>query len=141
MSNQTAETLVLELRELLDGTRNNPFPYEDCRRLLNQFPETQFQDLIPDLAMFDAEITGYCSWELKLLRWPEKQIREVFGKLGPDFFEHYPEYVDLHRFITRENTPSLFEFLALQEQMRGKLLNFLRAYCLKIDKFETERKT
>ena len=118
-----AETLVLELRELLDGTRNNLFPYEDCRRLLNQFPEAKFQDLIPDLATFDAEIAGYCSWELKLLRWPEKRICEVLGQLGSGFFEYYPEYVDLQRFITRENTPNLYEFLALQEQMRGKLLH------------------
>ncbi len=120
----TTQELVNELRRLYEEEDRGPFPYDDCRYLLQNNDE-RFEDLIPDLDTYFWGIARCCSSPWKLLKLSKEQLREIQGSLTTTFFEEYPQYRLLERQIDEVNTPDLHENLALYEKMRVMLLELL----------------
>lgn len=77
-------------------------------------------------------IAGYCSWGVKMLRWPQRKLTEAQSRMALSFFEIHPEYCTLRRFITGSDAPDLHEYLGAYEGMRKKLIEVF-TYSLKGD--------
>lgn len=70
--------------------------------------------------------SGCCSWGNKALDWPAEKRQRIANYLGKGFFERYPEYLAVRRWITDTNTPDLFRDFVLHEEMRVNVLALIR---------------
>lgn len=115
----------LEILQLLyKADLLNPFPYDDCRKLLAD-KKKEFEDFIPSLDMYFSDISGLCSWGKRSLKWTDDQLEEFTPQLQKSFFQKYPEFAPLEPSITDKNTPKLFNQLLIYDLMRLTLLDIL----------------
>jgi len=107
--------------------RNGPFPYDDCRWLLQH--KGANDDLIPDLDMYFSTITGFGTSVSRLQqRRPEmlrKQLHDCRSYLGLGFFERHAQHRHLEPDISDINTPKLSKQIAAANQIRIALLPIL----------------
>ncbi len=116
---QETATAILKLYEE-EGL--SPFPYEDCRVLLDGLGD-EYEDFIPDLDVWCSTIAGFSGWGKRIVRWPEQKMLESRGLISVGFFEQHPQYTPLGRHITPEITPDLHRELRLYERLRVSLLD------------------
>ncbi|MGH9753622.1 MAG: YxiJ family protein [Blastocatellia bacterium] len=132
MTPQTVKESADELRRIFKEELGEPFPYEDCRRVME---EAGMKDaaLIPDLDLYHSDLAGYASWGKKILDWPRERILEAQAKLAKSFFDLHPKYLPLAPLITEIKTPYLASQMALYEKLRIEMLDLLSG--LLSDKF------
>ena len=123
MQNEIQEKLEI-LQSLYKTDLLNPFPYDDCRKLLADNSD-EFEDLIPCLDLYFSDIAGYCSWGKRSLFWADEKIEEIRHQLQNSFFRQFPKFNLLKPAINEENTPKLFSQLLIHELMRLTLLDIL----------------
>lgn len=112
------------LQSLYKADLLNPFPYDDCRKLLAN-KNGDFEDLIPCLDLYFSRIAGYCSWGKRSLNWTSEKIEETRHGLRQSFFQKFPKYAALKSSINEKNTPELFNQLLVYDLMRLTLLDVL----------------
>ncbi len=117
-----AEDIAAEIERIYVEEARSPFPYDGCRWLLSDFGD-EFEDFIPDLNMWSSDIAGCCSWGKRIVRWSEERVLQARGAMSLSFFDQHPEYAMLERLIAEVDTPDLYEYLRLYEQMRKKLVD------------------
>ena len=123
MNEEINEKLEI-LKSLYKTDLLNPFPYDDCRKLLAETTK-DFEDLIPCLDLYFSDIAGYCSWGKRSLSWKVEKIEEVRHQLQDSFFRQFPKFNALKPAINEENTPKLYSQLLIHELMRLTLLDIL----------------
>ncbi len=123
MRDEIQEKLEI-LQSLYKTDLLNPFPYNDCRKLLAEMTD-EFEDLIPCLDLYFSDIAGYCSWGKKSLFWSNDKIIETKCQLRESFFQHFPKFNALKSFINEENTPKLYSQLLIHDLMRLTLSDIL----------------
>ena len=112
------------LQSLYKADLLNPFPYDDCRKLLAD-KNGEFEDLIPCLDLYFSDIAGYCSWGKRSLDWTGEKNEEVKRQLQKSFFQKFPQYISLKPHINESNTPKLFNQFLIYDLMRLTLLDIL----------------
>jgi hypothetical protein len=113
---------LLQLEKFYENECETPFPYTDIGKLL-QDRNGGFEGLIPDIAMYFADLVGYCSWGNKMMKWSAKKIDEATVALQKPFFERFPQYKVLLPAITKKAVPDLYSDLENHEAVRKALLN------------------
>src|SRR3954464_6422649 len=116
-----AQEMATAILNLYEEEGLSPFPYEDCRVLLDGLAG-HYEGFIPDLDVWCSSIAGYSSWGKRIVRWPEQKLLDARGLMSTGFFEEHPEYATLERHITSGNTPDLYNELRLYEGLRVRLL-------------------
>jgi hypothetical protein len=116
-----AQGMAAAILSLYQEEGLSPFPYEDCRVLLDGLGD-EYEGFIPDLDMWCSSIAGYSSWGKRIVRWSEQQLIEARGLMSTGFFDEHPEYATLERHIRPESAPDLHDELRLYEGLRIKLL-------------------
>ena len=116
--------LAEEIKRTYEEEDRGPFPSADCRELMRDFP---FDDhwFATYLDTYCSDIAGHCSWGKGILKWPAEKLRKSHGLLSFSFFDLYPQYANLQRLITDDETPDLFEELKLYDKLRRQLLVLL----------------
>ncbi len=116
----------------LDEADCYAFPYDDIRHIYKTVTSRKIvtrraiaKGFIPDLDTFASAASGYSSWGEKSLIWPTEKRQRIADYLGKSFFERYPEYLPVQRWITDTNTPELFRDFVLHEEMRVNVLALL----------------
>jgi hypothetical protein len=66
---QSLEESAANLRRVFTEELRTPFPYEDCRRVMEE-AGMKGASLIPDLDLYLSDLAGYASWGKKILDWP-----------------------------------------------------------------------
>ncbi|MGH9769185.1 MAG: hypothetical protein ACREAB_17295 [Blastocatellia bacterium] len=124
MTPQTMKESAAELRRIFTEELGKPFPYEDCRRVMD---EAGMKDsaLIPDLDLYLSNLAGYASWGKKILDWPREKMLEARARLTKTFFELHQQYLSLAPLITETKTPDLAFQMALYEKLRIEMLDLL----------------
>lgn len=123
MRDEIQEKLEI-LQSLYKTDLLNPFPYDDCRKLLADNSD-EFEDLIPSLDLYFSDIAGYCSWGKRSLFWKDEKIKEIRHQLQDSFFQQFPQFYALKPAINEENTPKLYSQLLIHDLMRLTLLDIL----------------
>ncbi len=115
---------AIELRRIFKEELGKPFPYEDCRQVME---EAGMKDtaLIPDLDIYLSDLAGYASWGKKILDWPREKMLEAQAKLARTFFDLHPQYAPLAPLITETKTPDLASRIAVYEKLRIEMLDLL----------------
>lgn len=113
---------LLQLERFYESELLTPFPYPDIRKLC-QGSIGGFEGLIPDMAMYFANLVGYCSWGNKMMKWSAKKIDEATVVLQKPFFEEFPQYKVLLPAITKKGVPDLYRDLENHEAVRKALLS------------------
>jgi len=108
---------------VINDLDKGPFPYDDCRKLVDGNP--QYRELIPDLDVYFSEIAGYASAGQRLLRWSRERAEQVRCRLMASFFARFPRYESLKSRITMESTPGLFIALERSDDKRALLAELL----------------
>ena len=116
--------IASELVQLYDQDCRNPFPYQDCRTLL-EGTDDRMAGFIPDLALHFAEIAGFALGAKRLDRWDKEKVTNAQRALVRSFFEKHPEYQELEARITPADTPDLYADMALHEKMRIEVLHLI----------------
>ncbi|MES2463229.1 MAG: hypothetical protein V4671_21825 [Armatimonadota bacterium] len=124
----------------LSNERPGPFPYDDCFRIIDiarleianstcrgfeVINDREIGDFVPDLAWYDAKISGIASWGKWAVPWDDKRIKMAEDITKRSFFEDHPEYQILRNKITSEDTPVLYEYIVFQEAVRTGVLQIL----------------
>ena len=123
MEDEIKEKLEI-LQSLYKTDLLNPFPYDDCRKLLEENSD-EFEDLISCLDSYFSDIAGFCSWGKRVLFWTSENIEETKFQLQNSFFRQFPKFNLLKSSINEENTPKLFSQLLIHDLMRLTLLDIL----------------
>lgn len=123
MKNGIVEKLEI-LQKLYKSDFFQPFPYEDCRKILKQ-NRKEFEDLIPSLDVYFSDVAGFCSSGKRIERWTEEQIAAVESKLGDSFFERFPTFTELKSEINEKQTPRLHSQLLIFDLMRLTFVDIL----------------
>lgn len=124
MTPQNMKESADKLRRIFKEELGKPFPYEDCRRVLEE-AGMKGAALIPDLDLYLSDLAGYASWGKKILNWPREKMLEAQAKLAKTFFELHPQYFPLAPLITEMKTPDLASQMALYEKLRIEMLDLL----------------
>lgn len=112
------------LQSLYRADLLNPFPYDDCSKLLANTSK-EFEGLIPSLDTYFADIAGLCSWGKRSFNWTDEYIKKYERKLQKSFFQEFPEFSSLEKLISDKYTPKLFNQLLIYDLMRLTLLDIL----------------
>jgi hypothetical protein len=114
---------LLQLKETFEA-HVGPFPYEDCRHILESAGVGD-SDLIPDLDTYFYEIWSHTTGVKRLLTWPKETLSNSIYWRSMSFFERHPEYRALEPMITASEAPQLHARLELYERARQLLLALL----------------
>ncbi|SRR5258706_1684558 len=112
------------LQSLYKADMLNPFPYDDCRKLVAD-KKNEFEGLIPSLDMYFSDIAGLCSWGERSLKWTDEYIDKFGPLLQKSFFQKFPVFAPLEAAINEKNTPRLFNQFLIYDLMRLTLLDIL----------------
>jgi hypothetical protein len=95
-----------------------PFPYDDCRFLIQEFEQIT-TDLIPDLDLWMSKIAGYASRGRRLMRLSTSELREIRDAISLRFMDEHLRYSTIALFeLNSKRTPELAEDLDNYERMR-----------------------
>ncbi len=129
---QAFETLIETLGRL-GKKAHRPFPTADIRHIYKKVTSRKIQTrraidkgFSADLNTYDMEISGASSWGTKIFQWSPAERKKRAYWLGQPFFDRWPEYVLIRRWITEENTPDLYRDFVLHEEMRVNVLALIR---------------
>ncbi len=111
---------MLRVEEIIDfywGVLHKPFPYEECRFLV-QSDKDRFHDLVLDLDLYGSFIAGYSLSASKLGERAPRELSLAIVRLRQSFFEEHPEYSYLIPLVTEEGMPVLYLQLKTWEEIR-----------------------
>ena len=134
-----AEAICLRQSELYEAICH-PFPYEDIDHIRKTVTSRKIvvrrlikKGFALDLDWYFDGIAGASTWSLRsLIRRTHDERLELVTYVDKGFYEKYPNYLPLQRWITKTNTPTLYQNLILFEEIR---LNALRLISL-VNKLE-----
>jgi hypothetical protein len=111
--------------EALSQSMEGPFPYKDCRWLIDtlQIPPDSF--IIPDLDVYLSDIEGYSSWASRLVQRPRPELESARAYLSKNCFQRYPSLEIIRGHIDEEHTPELHRYLKVAETLRVALVELL----------------
>jgi hypothetical protein len=104
---------------------DHPFPYEDCRRVLQRVRSDSSRMLIPDLDLYMSTVYGWAQGARRLLRSTHEKLAAAREDLRPSFFEKYPEYEPLRPEIESGSVKRLQGRLQHCDTLRASLLELL----------------
>jgi len=119
--------LAQKLERLYEREFIHKFPYQDCYKLQRFHPRIT-RSLVPDLDMYFSFIAGYGSSATTLHQRPKAELRAAVPKLKRSFYEACPEYSPLAKYITDNETPTLFHDLELSDRLRLGLTTLIADY-------------
>ncbi len=126
------DNLTGQVRTLL-GEFSGPFPYDDCRKVLQTIADTypsqehRYQDLIPDLDSYFYIVDAYAGGALQVMERSGKELVTARGLLKNSFFQAHPKYKPIEWIINQINTPKLYQKITSSDQLRQILLElFMR---------------
>ena len=115
------------------------FPYDDIRHIYKTVTSRKKltrraikKGFGPDLNTYQMAVSGPCRGCHFVLEWPAEKRQDWADWLNKDFFERWPEYLPVRRWISEANTPELFRDFVLHEEMRVNVLALIRL----LDKLE-----
>ncbi len=126
-----AVTLLSEQIASLAEEVNQPFPYKDCEKTLQEAAKAtpklakRFRDFGPDLSTYFSYIYSHASGVEHVLNWPSNRLVEAQILLKKSFFAAYSAYKPLEWRVNQINTPTLYREIAASEQLRNLLLELL----------------
>lgn len=136
------ETIFDTLAWLVEAD-DRPFPYADIRHIYRTVTSRKIRTrraikkgFGPDLNTYLYSIYSPARWCDVLLGWPTDKRQNLSEWLEQDFFERWPEYLFVRRWITEENTPDLYREFVIYEEMRMNVLALLRL----LDRLEGQNK-
>jgi hypothetical protein len=109
--------LAQSLELLYEREFIHKFPYQDCFKLQKHHPRIAHA-LVPDLDMYFSFVAGYASSATRLEQRPRTELRAALPKLKRSFYEAYPRYKRLAKYISGGNTPALFRDLEVSDSLR-----------------------
>ena len=124
-------TLLSEQIASLAKELNQPFPYKDCEKTLQEAAKAtpklvkRFRDFGPDLSTYFSYVYSYASGVGHLLNWQDSRLAEAQTLLKKSFFAAYPAYKPLEWRVNQINTPILYREIAASDQLRNLLLELL----------------
>ena len=101
-----------------------PFPYADCRYVLEQVGSDDWM-LVSHLDTFFMTIAGYCSSADRMERWAPIRLQNARQGTIYAFFDEHPHYQRLQWLINERDTPRLHAQLAGYDRMRVLLRELL----------------
>jgi hypothetical protein len=116
---------IINRLDQLHDSAHGKFPYDDCRKLIQEEDSYATEGLIPDLDIYFFDIFGYYSCCRKFRGYTENELRQVRIHLEKSFFNIFPEHKSLETKITESNTPDLYKKFMLNEEMRQNLLELI----------------
>jgi hypothetical protein len=120
MEPESIENKLEEIREWEMEARG-PFPYEDCRFLIQEFEQIT-TNLIPDLDLWMSKIAGYAGSGRRLMRLSASELRQIQDSISLRFLDELPQYSTIALFgLNSKHTPELAEVLDDYERMRSAL--------------------
>lgn len=111
---------------LMSQEDQGPFPYEDCRKLLQEVGNKLYGDLVPDLNTYFYEIYSYSAGAKNLVTWSNEELAQSRKLFHKSFFDRYPQYAALQPIINQDNVPALAQRMSLYNQMRLSLTKFIK---------------
>lgn len=130
MADYEIELLAKQIT-MLSGELRKPFPYADCRKVLqeafkaNPKQEKRYHDLIPDLSTYFSDIYSHAAGVSHILEWPSDQIVQAQDFLKRSFFDSYSSYKPVEWRVNQLNTPTLYQEIAVSNQLRNLLRELL----------------
>lgn len=115
---------LLDRLAVINAKDRGPFPYRDCRMLLEG--TSGYEELIPDLDSYFSELAGYASSGPRLLQWRTDKVNQVRGELTQTFYDRFPKYRPLAPRVTAATTPDLFAALRMADEKRAVLTELMR---------------
>jgi hypothetical protein len=118
---------VLQLQKEFRG----PFPYADCKKLWQQIQEDylqeagRYEDLIPDLDSYFYIVDAHASGVEELVTWDGIKMVHARGLLKNSFYQMHTRYKPIESMINQINTPTLYEKVAISNQLRAMLLTII----------------
>lgn len=112
------------LEELYKSSFKGPFPYRDCFFLADQLGLAR-EDLIPELDLFFAQIAGYSSSASSLAKRKPSELATARSVLSKQFFQRFPQLEVYESHINQIETPDLFRYMLVAEELRIGLLDIL----------------
>jgi hypothetical protein len=120
-----ARKLAETIEESYRADLRHPFPYADCRSLLQLSDHGAFAMLIPDLDLFCSTVYGWASSARQLLDGSRERAGRARRDLAASFFEKHATYVPLREQVREATTPELHRRLQHCERLREQLLELL----------------
>jgi hypothetical protein len=114
-----------EMLHQMSQEDQGPFPYEDCRKILQESGNALYDDLIPDLSAYFYEIYSHSSGAKNLLSWSNIELVRSQKTFRKSFFRRHPKYAPLELMINQDNTPVLAQRMSLYDQIRLGLIKFI----------------
>jgi hypothetical protein len=114
----------IQIERLYTSRLAGPFPYAECRWLVDQ-EEQRDSGLVPELDHYFSSIAGYSSSASRLMERSSEALRTARNTLAKDCFEMYPDLQRYKNLITPEQTPVLYDWIRITEQLRLGLLGIL----------------
>ncbi len=134
---------IFETLAWLVEADDRPFPYADIGHISRTVTSRKIQTrraikkgFGPDLSTYNYAIYSPARWCHILLGWSAEKRRGLAEWLEKDFFERWPEYLPVRRWITETNTPDLYRTFVIYEEMRLNVLASLRL----LDRLESQNK-
>ena len=130
MADYEIELLAKQIT-MLSGELRKPFPYADCRKVLqeafkaNPKQEKRYHDLIPDLSTYFSDVHSHAAGVAYILEWPSDRIVQSQDFLKRAFFEAYSTYKPIEWRINQLSTPILYQEIAASNQLRNLLRELL----------------
>ena len=124
-------TLLSEQIASLAKELNQPFPYKDCEKTLQEAAKAtpklvkRFRDLGPDLSTYFSYVYSHASGVEHILNWPSSRLTEAQMLLKKSFFSAYPSYKPLEWRVNQLTTPTLYREIGASDQLRNLLLELL----------------
>lgn len=125
---QALETILETLAWLVEAD-DRLFPYADIRHIYRTVTSRKIRTrraikkgFGPDLSTYLYAIYSPTRWCHVLLGWPADKRRDLAEWLAQDFFERWPEYLRVRRWVTEENTPDLYRKFVIYEEMKVNVL-------------------
>ena len=123
MKNGKDEKLKI-LRKIYKSDFLQPFPYQDCRKIL-QRTDAGFEDFIPSLDVYFSDVAGYCSSGKRIDDWSIEKIEKAENQMQKSFFDRFSRFSELKSAITERETPQLYNQLLIYDLMRLTLIDIL----------------
>ncbi len=107
------------------------FPYDDCRTILHQVQEQslverkKYADLIPDLDNYFDMVEMHAAGVEFVKKWDGLRLAQSAALVKPSFFQRYPKYRPLEWRVNQINTPELYRWLAVSDQLRRLLMTLM----------------
>ncbi len=125
------DELKAKLLQLNKADFNLGFPHDDCRKIAEKLSSCEWMKA-------DINTFFHSLWSLSAIDRVVKHNNEELKKdkiwLEKSFFQRFPKYSDAQKIISQEFTPTLYNALKINEELREVLLEIINEELLKRNK-------